>query len=302
MSALLLSSPLTADAVEFDAVPVITATTECRAATPDVPGGMVVTLFYENQGAGIADFHEVTKINNLTFEKDLAVGDAPATTKLLFLEDQVASVTVTSNSGSGATYTVSFNPVDCVPQVFHLTVSKKVIGGSGDPAFEFEVVCHPAEGPEYVLAEFSLHDGESQSVDFPDADPCYVDEKSPGAEWVVTQSINGDGFGPPTHDMLLTGADQTMDFINTAKTPPTTDSTTSVVATTVPGSTQPSTSPSSTVLAAGIVPTPGGPTPGPVGVELPSTGTSNGSMALFALVLLGAGSTLTVLARRRIPT
>ncbi len=385
MSALV--GPVGANAVEFDPIPAITGVTQCRPATADAPGGMVVSMLYENLGAGTATFHEVIQQNALTLNNDILVTDTPAAPKFLLLEGTVSSLTVTSTDGPGATYSVSFDPVDCEPHPtasievvcsptrgedptvrytyqnaslnpvtltfavvggpssqttasgmaspaveiqsvpdkslvhatveaggvvladlvtapqcnpFTLTVSNKVVGGTANPAFDFQVVCTPnAQNlPDYVLASFVLHDGESHVVDFPFDEYCSARELAPGSQWTVMESVNGNGYEVPDSSTLQPSHDQTAAFLNTAVAPPPIDS--STIPTSIPSTLGSTIPPMTTVPAAGLTPSAVSTTtiPTPLATELPVTGTSNLVLALIGLVLLGTGSALVVAARR----
>ena len=131
--------------------------------------------------------------------------------------------------------------VDCAPPN-HIVVSKTVVGGTGNPAFPFEVVCHPAGSPESstVVSTFNLHDGESKSVDLPnpnDLPYCNARELDPGPAWTVTESFNGVTHHDSSFDELSFPNDMnyTLDVTNTAVVEPTTTtSTTSTTTTTIP--------------------------------------------------------------------
>jgi len=311
-------SPLTADAVEFPPdppIPVIQVDSNCG------DGGIFTTVKLTNVGSGTATFHFVVTINGIVFVNDLQVasGADPAGPIYKFLEGQVVSVQITSTDGAGATASLSFDPVHCQP--FHLKVSNKVVGGSGNPTFDFQVVCTPINGvsPDYVMAKFSLHDGENATMDLPMSDSCAAREVDPGAGWTVTRSVNGQEFSPPDLSTLQPSMDLTVDFLNTSVTPPPDDSSTTIPTTTLPTTTIPTTTiptttiPTTTVStlptvntvpAAGIIPVGASAAtdPGPLATQLPATGSSNAAIALIALVLLGAGSALIGLARRHAAT
>ena len=296
-------SPLTADAVEFPPdppIPVIQVDSNCG------DGGIFTTVKLTNVGSGTATSHFVVTINGIVFVNDLQVasGADPAGPIYKFLEGQVVSVQITSTDGAGATASSGFDPVHCQP--FHLKVSNKVVGGSGNPTFDFQVVCTPSNGvsPDYVMANFSLHDGENATMDLPMSDSCAAREVDPGAGWTVTRSVNGQGFSPPDLSTLQPSMDLTVDFLNTSVTPPPDDSSTTIPTTTIPTTTVSTLPTVNTVPAAGIIPVGASAAtdPGPLATQLPATGSSNAAIALIALVLLGAGSALIGLARRHAAT
>ena len=178
-------------------VPVV----DCRAdpeasislVCPSTPAeGPVLVYTYQNNSQVPVDFSFVDTFGPdivKSAAKDMAV---PATETRALYEDQA----VHAEAYADGVLLDSFDtPVDCAPPN-HIVVSKTVVGGTGNPAFAFEVVCHPAGSPESttVVATFNLHDGESKSVDLPnpnDLPYCNARELDPGPAWTVTESFNG---------------------------------------------------------------------------------------------------------------
>jgi hypothetical protein len=136
--------------------------------------------------------------------------------------------------------------VDCSPPN-QVTVSKIVVGGTGNPAFNFEVVCHPNDliGPDTVVDTFSLHDGESKSVDLPvEYQVCNAHEIGPGAGWTVSETLNGSPIDSAFDAVPFpNGQDHTLVVTNTAKVEPTTTTSTVIPSTTTPA---PTTTPATT--------------------------------------------------------
>ena len=188
--------------------------------------------------------------------------------------------------------------IDCDPPN-HIVVSKTVVGGTGHPAFDFEVICRPNfDSPTTVVDSFSLHNGESKSVDLPFAyGYCDAHEIDPGAAWTVTEMFNGYPMdGPFEEHYFPNDEDYTLDVTNTAVSVPIPvipdtipDST--IPEPTVPEPTIPETTVPVTTSAPEVAVTPAS-QPAPTAVSpatLARTGSNTGSQSVLGLVLLSAG-------------
>ncbi len=220
--------------VDCRADPVASISLVCPSAPAEGP---VLVYTYQNNSQVPVDFSFVD-----TFGPDIVKSAAkdmalPATETRALYEDQA----VHAEAYADGVLLDSFDTaVDCAPPN-HIVVSKTVVGGTGNPAFPFEVVCHPAGSPESttVVSTFDLHGGESKSVDLPnpnDLPYCNARELDPGPAWTVTESFNGSPITSSFDDLFFPNdMNYTLDITNTAVVEPTTTtSTTSTTTTTIP--------------------------------------------------------------------
>ena len=191
--------------------------------------------------------------------------------------------------------------IDCDPPN-HIVVSKTVVGGTGHPAFDFEVICRPNfDSPTTVVDSFSLHNGESKSVDLPFAySYCDAHEIDPGPAWTVTEMFNGSPMDAPFEEHYFPNdMNYTLEVTNTAVSVPIPiipdtipDST--IPEPTVPEPTIPETTVPVTTSAPEVAVTPAS-QPAPTAVSpatLARTGSNTASQSVLGLVLLSAGLSL----------
>ena len=207
---------------------------------------------------------------------------APATETRAVYEDHVAHGSIYAD---GVLLDTLDTTIDCAPPN-HIVVSKTVVGGTGNPAFPFEVVCRPNfDTPTTVIDTFSLHNGESKSVDLPYGySYCYAREIDPGAAWTVTALFNGSPVSDPLGENFFPNDENyTLAVTNAAvivpipviptvpdstipesTIPDTTIPSTTVPVTTVPDTTIPDTTiPDTTIPLTAITPVPVAAEPAP---------------------------------------
>lgn len=235
--------------------------------------------------------------------KDLA---SPATETRAVYEDYEAHAEVYADGVLLASLELL---IDCAPPN-HIVVSKTVVGGTGDPAFDFEVICRPDfDTPTTVIDSFSLHNGESKSVDLPFAySYCDAHEIDPGAAWTVTEMFDGYPMdGPFEEHFFPNDTNYTLDVTNTAVSVPIPIIPDTIPDPTIPEPTVPEpTIPEPTGPVTATTSTPAvtvAPASQPAATAvspatLARTGSNTGRQSVVGLVLLSAGLGLVGASRR----
>jgi hypothetical protein len=219
---------LSVPVVDCLADPVATIALIC----PSTPAeGPLIQYTYQNSSQVPVDFTFVD-----TFGPDIVKSDAkdmvdPSTATRAVYEDHSGHAEAYAD---GVLLDSLDTSVDCAPPN-HIVVSKTVVGGTGNPSFNFEVVCRPDfESPTTVVDSFSLHGGESKSVDLPSSDSapyCNAREIDPGPAWTVTESFNGYPIDTAFDELFFPNdMDYTLDVTNTAVVESTTTTSTTIPA------------------------------------------------------------------------
>jgi len=306
--------------VDCLANPVASIAVICPSTPADGP---VLEYTYQNDSQIPVDFTFVDTYGPDILQSGAKNMSKPATETRDLYEDHPGHAAVYAD---GVLLDSLDTAVDCAPPN-HIVVSKTVIGGVGNPAFDFEVVCRPDfDSPVTVVDSFSLHNGESKSVDLPYIySYCDAHEIDPGPDWTVTELFNDFPMDAPFGEHFFPNAtDYTLDVTNTATLKPipiipgdtipdTTipDSTipestipvTTIPDSTVPDSVVPATEPAPpTVQATPVAVSDSGteaatPTPGNADT-LPRTGSNTRTPLMVGSALLAAGLTLVGATRR----
>ncbi|MEO6629360.1 MAG: hypothetical protein ABIP03_12425 [Aquihabitans sp.] len=236
---------------------------------PSTPAeGPVLAYTYQNDSQFPVDFTFAGADQPDAVKTGVKNMAAPATETRAVYEDHAAHGSIYADGVLLDTLDTLDTTIDCAPPN-HIVVSKTVVGGTGNPAFPFEVVCRPDfDTPTTVIDTFSLHNGESKSVDLPYAySYCYAREIDPGAAWTVTALFNGSPVSDPFGENFFPNdMNYTLAVTNTAVIvpipviPTVPDSTipdSTVPVTTIPDTTIPDTTiPSTTIPVTATTPVP----------------------------------------------